>query len=296
MPNRRTFLRTAAAAAGSLAALSAAGPLAAAPAGDKKFRISLAAWSLHRGFGKSWKNLDLPRIARQDFGIEGVEFVNSFFELPTHNYLQQLRREADSHGVELVLIMIDGEGDMSHQDRATRMLAARSHRKWVDIACALGCKTVRCNSGYTQDGTVDERIRRATESFTDLVQYADQAGINVTIENHGGYSSQPDKLLQLIKAVGHPRFGTLPDFGNFPPEVDKYEAVRAMMPYAKAVSAKCLDFAPDGSHVQFDIGRMVEIVLAAGYHGFIGIEYEGDQLSEPEGIMACKRLLERYQV
>jgi sugar phosphate isomerase/epimerase len=97
-----------------------------------------------------------------------------------------------------------------------------------------------------------------------------------------------------MKAVNLPNCGTLPDFGNFPKEVDRYEAVRKMMPYAKGVSFKCVDFAPDGRESTYDIDRMMKIVGDAGYKGWVGIEYEGNRLTEFEGIQGGKRCLERY--
>jgi sugar phosphate isomerase/epimerase len=299
--DRRGFLKSALASGGLLAATSAEGVLSQAFAaktgsgGKKKFEISLAAWSLNRTFRTTWTNLDLPRITREEFGLDGLEFVNGFFDLPNYEYMRELKRRADYHGVNLLLIMVDREGDMSHEDKEERAQAAINHRKWVDIAHYLGCHSIRCNAGYTEVGTVDERVSRAAESFRSLVEYADQAGINVIIENHGGLSSMPDKLISLVKQVGHPRFGTLPDFGNFPPEIDKFEAVKKLMPYAKAVSAKCYDFAPDGTHPAYDLDRMVEIVLAAGYSGYIGIEFEGREMSPHDGVMACKRVLQRHQ-
>jgi L-ribulose-5-phosphate 3-epimerase len=298
--NRRDFIgKSLAAGSATLAALGAAGVTAQAAAqtatgASPKFKISLAAWSLNRTFGKEWKNIDLPRIAREKYGIEGVEFVNSFFELPRIDYLNDLKKQAADHGVTLVLIMCDGEGDMSSPDKAERMQAATNHRKWVDIAHYLGCHAIRCNAGAygkVEKEKVDELVKCGSESFRALCEYARESGVEITIENHGGgYSSNPEKLIQLIKMVDHPLMGLLPDWGNFPEGVDKYEAVKAMMPYAKALSAKCQDFGPGDSHPAYDLKRMVQIALASGYHGFIGIEYEGQAPSD-EGIMACKRVL-----
>jgi sugar phosphate isomerase/epimerase len=101
--------------------------------------------------------------------------------------------------------------------------------------------------------------------------------------------------MELMRRVDHPRFGTLPDFGNFPDEIDRYDAVERMMLRAKAVSAKCYDFDDAGNETKVDFGRMMGIVEAAGYHGWVGIEYEGERLPEREGILAARRLLERYQ-
>ena len=99
--------------------------------------------------------------------------------------------------------------------------------------------------------------------------------------------------------VDHPRCGTLPDFGNFritrEEEYDRYQGVKELMTYAKGVSAKSHDFDEQGNETRTDYARMMKIVLDAGYRGYVGIEYEGNRLSEPEGIKATKVLLERVR-
>ena len=259
----------------------------------RNFEISLAAWSLHREFFA--RDIDqLGMIdACADLGIGAFEMVNTFFPSPQYAYLKQLREHAAERDVSLLLIMCDGEGSMAAPDREKRLLAAKNHHKWVDIAAVLGCTAIRCNTG-AQPGD-DDALVRCGESFSALVEYADAAGINVLVENHWGLSSDPAWLMGLIRNVDHPRFGTLPDFGNFPPEVDRYDAVERMMPKALAVSAKCYDFDAAGDETTIDFARMMQIVAAAGYRGYVGIEYEGERLPEREGIAASKALLERYQ-
>jgi len=102
-----------------------------------------------------------------------------------------------------------------------------------------------------------------------------------------------------MKKVGHPRCGTLPDFGNFNlgngQQYDRYKGVQELMPFAKGVSAKSNDFDDRGNEIRTDYPRMMKIVVDAGYKGYVGIEYSGDRLSEPEGIRATKNLLERVR-
>ena len=263
-----------------------------------EFKISLAEWSLHNAlFKKEISNLDFPRIAREVYQIEAVEFVNQFFKDKAKDaaYLKELKRTADDHGVSCVLIMIDGEGDMSARDRAERLKAVDNHKKWVDAAKALGCHSIRINTGnnYSQ-----ENIFGVAEACNALVEYAETVGINVICENHGGPSSNPVVLLALLSFVGKDRFGTLPDFGNFPKDrhnkymIDIYRAIDMMMPFAKGVSAKSYDFDSQGRETTLDYARLMKIVTDSGYHGYVGIEYEGKRLSEPEGIRATRRLLE----
>ncbi len=262
---RRRFLGAAAAATSSLA-YGAARPT--------KDDISLAAWSINRSFFRAhrWKNLDLPRICREEFGIGGIEFVNQFFENPTLNYLKQLKRNADDYGVRCVLIMCDSEGDMASADRVERMAAARAHRKWIDAGHFLGCHAIRCNLGGPRPWKQDEDlVKRAAESFRDLLAYAEGAGMNVVIENHGGASSDPEVVVALMKEVNSPDFGTLPDFGNVNSGDDHYEVIRRLAPYAKGISVKA-SWSADGAHPRYDLEKMIRICQEAGYSGFWGIE------------------------
>ena len=260
---------------------------------EPKFQISLAAWSMHRMFfAKEIDQLGMVDLCH-DVGIGGLELVNTFFPSPQYGYLKQLRKRADDAGVQILLIMCDAEGSMAGPEKSSRLLAAKNHHKWIDIASVLGCHAIRCNTG-AQEGDADA-LDRCAESFSALLEYADAAGINVLIENHWGPSSDPDWLVALMQRVDHPRFGTLPDFGNIPDTTDRYDAVRKMMPYAKAVSAKCYDFDAAGNETKIEFPRMMGIVADAGYRGWVGIEYEGERLPEREGILACKALLERLR-
>jgi L-ribulose-5-phosphate 3-epimerase len=298
--SRRLFLEGTVA-SGALMGLGARVALAAdesgKPAAGKigDFKISLAEWSFHKSlFAKKIDNLDFPKIAREDYGIEGVEFVNQFFKDKAHDsaYLKELKKRANDFGVTCVLIMIDlsaGEGDMSAVDAESRMKAVEKHKTWVDAAASLGCHAIRINTGRHYSPT---DVAKVAESCGLLTDYGTKNGISIICENHGGPSSNPDALIALMKAVGKPGFGTLPDFGNFPETVDTYEAIARMMPYAKGVSAKSYDFDESGKEIKLDYARIMKIVTDAGYHGFVGIEYEGSKLGEPEGIRATKKLLE----
>jgi sugar phosphate isomerase/epimerase len=266
-----------------------------------KFRISLAEWSIHKAIqSRLMTNLEFPRVAREQFGIEGLEFVNQLWEAPTQRYVTRLKDNMRQTGTQAVLIMIDGEGDMGSPDKAARMSSSDSHRKWVDITAELGGHAIRCNMlpGPKQPGTpaeVDAYVGYCAESFSRLSEYAKGANINIVVENHGaGASSNPDIIVRMVQKVNLPNFGTLPDFGNFAEGTDRYAAVAKLMPFAKGVSFKCWDFTPDARETKTDMDRMMKVVSDAGYNGWVGIEYEGTRLTEFEGVQFGKRCLERY--
>jgi sugar phosphate isomerase/epimerase len=289
--NRREFL------VGALALVPAAKVLAlnANHFARPWFEISLAEWSLHRTiFSGKMTNLDFPRVAKQDFGIDAIEYVNQFFKDKANDksYLKDLKDRCKSEGVKSVLIMCDGEGATGDPDQAARIKAVENHYKWVDAARFLGCHSIRVNA-YSK-GTPEEQARLCADGLAKLGEYASKQNINVIVENHGGLSSRGDWLTGVMQKVNMKNVGTLPDFGNFY-EYDRYKGVEEMMPFAKGVSAKTHDFGPYGDELFVDYTRLLGIVKAAGYRGRIGIEFEGDRVSEADGIRLTKALLERVR-
>jgi len=285
------------------------------------FDISLAQWSLHHKlFGDAYKDgwhenlkvdaesvlqgsldpLDFPAMARNEFGIEAVEYVNVFYydKADNQKYLDELKKRTDDLGVRNVLIMIDQEGNLGALDDNERVQAVENHHKWVRAAKFLGCHSIRVNArGH---GTPDEIKDAAVDGLGRLAEYGQEHEINIIVENHGGISSNGQWLASVIKDVNNPYCGTLPDFGNFcietkddvcVDEYDRYKGVRELMPYAKGVSAKTYEFDEQGNAVQTDYMKMMQIVKDAGFSGYVGIEYEGSGLSEEEGIRATKELL-----
>lgn len=295
--DRRSFLKFSLQFAAGLGAAGLAGQLAAAE--GPLFKISLAEWSFHKAlFQKQMDHLDFPRVAKKDFGIDAVEYVNQFFKDKAKDtqYLKEIKHRCDDLGVRSVLIMCDGEGYLAYDDGKKRKEAVENHFKWVEAARFLGCHSIRVNATDPRSrASYEEQLEHAVEALAKLTEFGAKHEINVIVENHGGLSSNGKWLAAVMKKVNSPRCGTLPDFGNFPKDHDKYRAVQEMMPYAKGVSAKSYDFDEQGNETTIDYRRMMKIVLEAGYHGHLGIEYEGKRLSERAGVAATKKLLERIR-
>ena len=298
--DRRNFLKQFVQLTAGVSVAGLTGQQSFAAVKEPLFKISLAEWSLHRAlFAKQLDHLDFAKVAKNDYGISAVEYVNQFFKdkAEDRKYLAEMKKRAGDQGVESRLIMIDGEGALGDPDESKRKQAVENHYKWVEAAKFLGCKIIRVNA--QSSGSYEEQLGRAADGLRRLTEFGASHKIDVIVENHGGLSSNGAWLAAVIKKVNHKRCGTLPDFGNFSlgegKEYDRYKGVTEMMPYAKAVSAKSFDFDEKGNETIIDYNRMMKIVLGAGYHSFMGIEYEGDRLSEPEGIRATKKLLERLQ-
>ena len=305
--NRRTFLAGLATSTALLATRGPAISLAAqqTPAEQLPFKISLAQWSLHKKlYAGELGNLDFAKTASEQFGIQAIEYVNQFFadHAEDQDYLQQMIDRAGDVGVKSLLIMVDREGQLGDPDSAGRTKAVENHYRWVTAAKTLGCHSIRVNAASA--GNYQEQAKLAADGLSRLSEFAAKHEINVIVENHGGLSSNGQWLAHVIRTVDQDNCGTLPDFGNFriahgkdgqpDKEYDRYLGVAALMPFAKAVSAKSHAFGEDGNETKTDYLRMMQIVLDAGYDGYVGIEFEGGG-DEFEGIAATQKLLKRCQ-
>lgn len=303
---RREAIKITAAGAVTLATGSAlAMQPATRPAASPWFRISLAQWSLHKLlFAGEIDNLDFAKESR-DMGFGAIEYVNAFFKDKAEDeaYLAEMNKRAADHGVEQLLIMCDGEGNLGDPDESRRKQAVENHRKWLHAARTLGCHSIRVNAASA--GTWDEQQERAADGLRRLCELAKPLDLFVLVENHGGLSSNGEWLAGVMQKTAHPRVGTLPDFGNFcmdwsrrdDPDAwyDRYKGTGELMPWAKAVSAKSHDFDEQGDETGTDYRRMMRIVKDAGYRGWVGVEYEGSRLDPREGSLATKSLLERVR-
>ncbi|OBX27264.1 sugar phosphate isomerase/epimerase [Gelidibacter algens] len=278
--------------------------------GDKApfFKLSLAQWSLHRAIQNNELDpMDFAEKAKE-MGFEGIEYVSGLYtkkleSMGMEALLDSLKAESKAHGIENVLIMIDGEGDLAASDEKERNMAVENHKKWVDAAQFLGCHSIRVN--LFGSNNEDEWTSNATKGLKQLAEYGKSKDINIIVENHGGFSSNAELLSSVIRNIDMDNCGTLPDFGNFCMKresggnwdgkcidtYDNYKGIEEMMPYAKGVSAKSYDFDAEGNETTLDYPRLLKIVKDAGYTGFVGVEFEGSNVSEEKGIELTRNLL-----
>lgn len=314
MIKRRTFLKNA---AWSTTALTLGGlqacstnntPKMDTPKTIPPLKLSLAQWSLNRAFfANELDAKDFASITKNDYGIAAVEYVNSFYkELGTNEaFWQDMKNRSDQVGVKNLLIMVDDEGDLGDTNDIARKTAAKNHRKWIHAAKILGCHSIRVNAFSNGDKAAAHAA--LVDGMGQLCTYAAKENINILIENHGLFSSDGKFITQVIQEVNLPNFGTLPDFGNWclnekwgstqnnkcNEVYDRYQGVKDFLPYAKGYSAKSYKFDKNGDETIIDYYKMLQIAKDGGYDGYIGIEFEGETMKEPEGIRATKALLEK---
>lgn len=265
----------------------------------RAFKISLAQWSLHRAFKSGEMDArNFASITRKLFDLDAIEYVNQFyFDNLSDKLVAGLKQQAKDEGIESRLIMCDGEGALGDQDKNKRLQAVKNHHRWADAAAELGCHSIRVNA--QSSGSYDEQQKAAADGLNHLAEYCGKLNLNVIVENHGGLSSNGKWLSGVMKLADNPRVGTLPDFGNFVvnhqtgEQYDKYQGVKELMPYAKAVSAKTNRIDVHGNEPDIDYFKMMKIVTEAGYNDYVGVEYEGNDWPEIEGIHQTIALLER---
>ncbi len=279
------------------------------------FKLSLAQWSIHRNIKYGKMNpYNFAEFAK-DNGFNGIEYVTALYEdvmrvrdgdmkKAITFWARKNRALAISNNVKSVLIMIDEIEGLSEENKSRRMKAVENHKMWIDAAAIMDCESVRLNLYGTSNVEMWKDL--SIDSLSRLGEYAKKSGINVIVENHGRITSNIPELMSVINGVNMNNVGTLPDFGNFcmadegygsvfdgtcEIAYDYYKGVEEMMPKAFAVSAKSNDFDLNGNETTIDYSRMLKIVKRFGYNGFIGVEYEGNRLSEIDGIKATRDLL-----
>lgn len=246
--------------------------------------ISLAEWALVDEIRTGqWKNLDFPRIAREDFALNGIEFVNTLFDVPTEGYLKKLKQNAADYDVVMVLIMVDDEGDGCSATKAGRKQFEINHRKWVDIAHYLGCHAVRTNCRGPEGVDKQKALEWAAECYNVLLEYAKPANVSIVIENHGGVSNDPDWMISLMQNVNDPAFGTYPDWRNPSDDFDNYTYLQKTLPYAKGMSYR-------NQPTEELTAKMIKLCRESAYRGWYGIESKGRE-EVKKGIELLKKYL-----
>jgi sugar phosphate isomerase/epimerase len=274
--------------------------------------ISLAQWSLHKmiKIDKTLNPIDFAQKSKE-LGFDAIEYVSTLYrpaleKMTIPKLTKELKNNSKEHDIKNLLIMVDDEGYLSSSNSSQIIESVEKHKKWVEMAYELGCHSVRVN--LDGDQNLDKWKKNSIKGLTLLSEFAQSSNINIIVENHGSHSSNGKALSEVVKNVNLDNCGTLPDFGNFcikrennnlysgPCEIeyDKYQGMRDLMPYAKAVSAKSYDFDESGNETTIDFKQMMDIIKEYNYTGFLGIEYEGDILSEIDGIESTKKLIQKY--
>ena len=208
-----------------------------------------------------------------DNAIDAVELTSYYFPPNvTPEYLHKLKQHAFNLGLDVSGTSVGNNFCVpSGPLRETQLKLVRT---WVDHAAELDAPVIRVFAGSVAKGDTEEvAVARAVECLKLSLPYAEQKGVSLALENHGGITATPEQLLKLVKAVEAPNFGVNLDTGNFRTD-DPYAALAEIAPYAINVQVKT-EISPRGKPTtETDLARLVGILRKARYSGYIVLEYE----------------------
>jgi sugar phosphate isomerase/epimerase len=289
MISRRTLFQTGAAAA----ALSASRPAAAAAPGARQ-RFAVSTYSYWHFKPVKYPIEKVIDHAAQ-LGFDGVELLHRQFENESTTYLNKLKRQAFSRGLDLVMLSI--HQDFVSPDAAERKKMIDHTVHCIDLATQLGIPAIRLNSGRwktiqsfddlmkvkgdeppLKGYTNDDAIKWCVDAIHECLPAAEKAGVVLALENHWGLTTSIDTLLQIVRMVDSPWLGINLDTGNFPG--DPYTGLEKVAPHAIIVQAKTYYGGGEWYTLDLDYKRIAGIFRKAGFHGYISLEMEGKEAPE----------------
>lgn len=245
---------------------------------------------------------EFPARARDTFGVDAIETVAFQFDGLDDPEIDAFDQALKDIGVKLLNIAID-VGDLLETDTDKRAADLKVIERWIERFAAMGSQFVRVNPGspFSQHHG-DQPPAHLVEALQELGTFANERGTRLLVENHGGPSSNPAWMRQLLDAVGPNSLGLLLDLGNFdvlmapmmamffggesekkdPAEVFSgldlttlYEGIEALADKAELVSLKAHHVSDDGDVGPVDLERALGILNAHSYSGALTVEYEG---------------------
>jgi sugar phosphate isomerase/epimerase len=284
-PSRRDFFRAVAASGAALsvpALLSGQAAAAEPPArtGTSFMKLSLAAYSFNRQLGRGGKPGEMDLMDFIDFcakmDLHGTELTGYYFpQEVTHEYLMQVKQKTFLLGLDISGTAIGNDFCLPEGPEREQQLAMT--RQWIDHAAAMGAPVIRIFAGRVPRGDSEEAaVARCVEGINESLAYAAQKGVFLALENHGGITATPEQMLAIIEQVDDsPWFGVNFDSGNFHTE-DPYGDLEKIAPYTITAQIKVAMSTPEGKQPA-DLKRVIDILKAVHYRGYIVLEYE-----EPE--------------
>ena len=256
-------------------------------------QLAVQQYSFNRQLRSGEMNiLDFPKTVVEGTGIKALEYFIGHIEdkLNDTAFFKQLRKRSDDLGAVNTMMLCRSKNAVDSPDEQIRKLAIEGYRPWLEATRILGGKYIRVDTRHK--GDAEKQKSFAVAGLRSLCKVADEYEMGILVENHGNHSGNGAWLADVMKKVNLANCGTLPDFQNFK-EYDPYQGVTEMMPWAKILCAKAKSFDVNGDEENVDYRKMLKIAKAAGFRGYIGIEFEGHGVDPVQGINATKKLIQK---
>jgi sugar phosphate isomerase/epimerase len=285
--NRRNFL-IASALLAPIQRLTAAGaPNLRFPIGARE-RLAVASWSFREHLDtaenharKSHGNLmalkDFPAMVAERYNIHNVEILGQHMPSTSLPYLKELRAAVQRAGSHLVDLPAGGDASLYDPDAKKRAAAVEDGKKWIDVAIALDCPSVRLNISGAKGVTPD--VALTAEGLSTIARYGASKNVVVSLENDDPEIEDAFFIVKVIDRVNSPWLRALPDFCNSMLKGDEkfnYDAVTAMFQRAYNMAHLKDSEVDNGKVYRVDLARTFAIAKASGFKGYYSAEFEGE--------------------
>lgn len=275
--SRRGFLAAGAAAGATLTSATTDAAVAPKRNGQSHMKLSLAAYSFNSLLPRGSKPGEMTIDDFVDFcaklNLDGTELTSYYFPTEvTPEFLMNLKQRTFRLGLDISGTAIGNDFCLPDGDKRDAQI--QSCKTWIDHAALMGAPVIRIFAGRVAKGDTEEvALDRCVAGIDECLDYAAQKGVFLALENHGGITATPEQLLAIVARVKEsPWFGINFDSGNFRTD-DPYGDLEKIAPYAINAQIKVM-VAPNGTQEHADLKRMVEILRAANYRGYVVLEYE----------------------
>ena len=266
-------------------------------AGQKpRFRSAICAYSFRDQLKSGeMKYDDLVHMAVEQ-NIDGLDLTVYWFPNTSDEFLLPLRNVAYRNGVEIYSISVRSE--MTQPTAELREKEAAGVKEWVDVAAKLGAGHIRVFGGHVPEGrSEDEAAGWVVDVLKRSCDYAGSKGVILGLENHGGITLRARRIIDIVRKVNSPWVGINLDTGNF--RESPYEQIDLCLPYAVNSQFKTEIEFEGGKREPSDWERIVKQFAAAGYRGYLALEYEGAEpapMAFPKYMKRLNDLVRKYSV
>lgn len=248
------------------------------PSGSNGLKTSLNAFSFNAPLSNG--SMDISDLL--DFcaatGFKGVDITGYYFkgypEVPTDEYLFEIKRKAFRLGIE-----ISGTGvrnDFTIADKPKRDLEVTRVKNWIEVAAKIGAPVIRIFAGNQKnEGISHEQVTEwMLKDIQTCVDYGRQHGVIIGLQNHNDFIQTADQVIKMIEAVNSEWLGLILDTGSYR-VLDPYDEIARSVKYTVNWQIKEKVFI-NGAEVDTDMERLLGIIKASGYKGYLPIETLGE--------------------
>ncbi len=240
-------------------------------------KTSLNAFSFNDPLTKGSMNMDDMLEFSAEKNLLAVDITAYYFpgypKVPADDYLYHVKRKAFSLGLE-----ISGTGvrnDFTEPDPGKRHESVELVKNWIVAAEKIGAPVIRIFSGNQNPAgqSRDQIFTWMIKEIQECIAFGKAHGVVVAIQNHNDFIKTADDAIQFMKVINSEGFGLILDTGSYRTG-DPYEEIAKTASYPVNWQIKENVFI-NGKEVEVDMDKLIDIIKASGYKGYIPLESLG---------------------